>query len=167
MATNNTTSEEKVVKTKKFTKTSLIPCRSICTGVLYVPGPNSKNDYMFWDFGDIQDIQFQDLDAYIKRRANCVFKPQFIIEDDDFIAQYPVVQEIYESMYTKSDLREVLGLPVNKMKKAILELPLGAQEAIKGLAATMIDRKTLDSIEKVKVLDEIFGTNLIFTVANS
>lgn len=163
MATKSEATE--TTKVKKFAKTTLIPCRSICTGVLYVNGPNSKEDYMWWDFGDIQDVQYQDLDAYVKRHANCIFKPQFIIEDDDFIAQNPDIKAVYDSMYTTSDLRDILNLPVNQMKKAIMELPLGAKEAIRGLAPTMIENKKLDSIEKIRVLDEIFGTQLILTVA--
>ena len=163
MATKSETTE--TTKAKKFAKTTLIPCRSICTGVLYVEGPNSKNDYMWWDFGDVQDVQYQDLDAYVKRHATCVFKPQFIIEDDDYIAQNPDVKAVYDSMYTTSELRDILNLPVNQMKKAIMELPLGAKEAIRGLAPTMIENKKLDSIEKIRVLDEIFETQLILTVA--
>lgn len=163
MATKSETTE--TTKVKKFAKTTLIPCRSICTGVLYVEGPNSKNDYMWWDFGDVQDVQYQDLDAYVKRHATCVYKPQFIIEDDDYIAQNPDIKAVYDSMYTTSDLREILNLPVSQMKKAIMELPLGAKEAIRGLAPTMIENKKLDSIEKIRVLDEIFGTQLILTVA--
>ena len=163
MATKSETTE--TTKVKKFAKTTLIPCRSICTGVLYVEGPNSKNDYMWWDFGDIQDVQYQDLDAYVKRHATCVYKPQFIIEDDDYIAQNPDIKAVYDSMYTTSDLRDILNLPVSQMKKAITELPLGAKEAIRGLAPTMIENKKLDSIEKIRVLDEIFGTQLILTVA--
>lgn len=163
MATKSETTE--TTKVKKFAKTTLIPCRSICTGVLYVEGPNSKNDYMWWDFGDVQDVQYQDLDAYVKRHATCVYKPQFIIEDDDFIAQNPDIKAVYDSMYTTSDLRDILNLPVSQMKKAITELPLGAKEAIRGLAPTMIENKKLDSIEKIRVLDEIFGTQLILTVA--
>jgi len=161
MATEN----EKVVKTKKYAKTTLIPCRSICNGVLYVQGSNSGSDYMFWNFDDIQDVQYQDLDAFIKRHATCVYKPQFIIEDEEFIAQHPEVQKIYDSMYTKKDLREILSLSTSDMIRTIKELPIGAKEAIKGLAASMIERGSLDSIEKVKALDEIFGTKFIFTVA--
>ena len=162
MATKSETTE--TTKSRKFAKTTLVPCRSICTGVLYVEGPNSKEDYMWWDFNDIHDVQYQDLDAFIKRHATCVFKPQFIIEDEDFIAQNPDVKAVYDSMYTTSDLREILNLPVSQMKKAIMELPLGAKEAIRGLAPTMIENKKLDSIEKIRVLDEIFGTQLILTV---
>lgn len=162
MATKSETTE--TTKVKKFAKTTLVPCRSICTGVLYVEGPNSKNDYMWWDFEDVQDVQYQDLDAYVKRHATCVYKPQFIIEDADYIAQNPDIKAVYDSMYTTSDLREILNLPVSQMKKAIMELPLGAKEAIRGLAPTMIENKKLDSIEKIRVLDKIFGTQLILTV---
>ena len=50
------------------------------------------------------------------------------------------------------------------MKSAIEQLPSGAKEAIKGIASTMINSHILDSVQKIKVLDEIFGTNMLLTL---
>ena len=64
-------------------------------------------------------------------------------------------------MYSLADLRGViLNLDVNSMKATILSLPIGAQESIKNLASSMIASGQLDSIKKVKALDEIFNTQL-------
>ncbi len=155
---------EVAVEKKVFEKTTPIPCRSICTGVLYVQGDRSKNDYTFYDYDEIVDIEYQDLVTMIARRANTVTKPQFIVEDEDFIAQNSQLQDIYASMYTTKDLREIFKLSPAQMKKAIMDLPEGAKKAILGLASTMVETGQLDSIAKVKVIDEIFDTKLIFAV---
>lgn len=156
--------EEIKVEKKVFEKTTPIPCRSICTGVLYVQGDRSKNDYTFYDYDEIVDIEYQDLVTMIARRTNAITKPQFIVEDEDFIAQNTQLQDIYASMYTTKDLREIFKLSPAQMKKAILDLPEGAKKAVLGLASTMTETGQLDSIAKVKVIDEIFDTKLIFAV---
>ena len=51
------------------------------------------------------------------------------------------------------------------MRKAIEELPEGAFESIKGVAASMIHSGQYDSVKKIKVLDEIFDTKLLLTLA--
>ena len=84
------------------------------------------------------------------------------IEDDEFIAQHPQLDKIYSSMYSIKDLRDVLtDLAPNTMKKTILSLPDGAKESIKSLASQMISNGTLDSVQKIKILDEIFDTRLM------
>ena len=47
------------------------------------------------------------------------------------------------------------------MEKVIYNLPLGAQEALKTIAATMVDDGTFDSARRIKKLDEIMGTQLL------
>ena len=65
-------------------------------------------------------------------------------------------------MYSIRDLRDVLtDLPVKTMKATILSLPEGARESIKHLASQMISNGSLDSVQKIKTLDEIYGTELM------
>jgi len=46
------------------------------------------------------------------------------------------------------------------MKATILSLPKGAQDAIKHLASKMVSDGRLDSVKKIKTLDEIFDTEM-------
>ena len=50
--------------------------------------------------------------------------------------------------------------PVDKMISEISALPKSALDSIKVLAASSIDEGTLDSVKKIKALDELLGTNL-------
>lgn len=46
------------------------------------------------------------------------------------------------------------------MKATILSLPQGAQDSIKHIASKMVSDGTLDSVRKIKILDEIFDTEM-------
>ena len=141
-----------------------ILCRSIVEGVLVMTGIKSKNFYKWANAGDITEVEFQDLVSAVRSSNNTYINaPHFIIEDEDFLAQFPQVQKIYDSMYTISDLREILNLPVGDMISTIKSLPSGSQENIKDIAGKMILNGQLDSVKKIKALDELYNTNYLIT----
>ena len=158
---------DKVVETtkktpRKYEATEGIPCRSITPGGLYMEGIKSHIVYEWADNGDVTEIEYQDLIAAIRSNVSYINKPYFIIEDEEIIAQFPQINKVYESMYSVRDLKEVLtDLSPRDMKSTILKLPEGAKESIKHIASQMISNGTLDSVQKIKILDEIFGTRLM------
>lgn len=166
------TAEEKVIETvaeennaKTFEPEDLIPCRSMISGQLFIEGTRSKLLYTFADYGDVCDMEYRDL-IYLVRsyRDKTIYEPRIVIEDEDFIAQNPRLKEVYENMYTDGDLIDVINLPLNQMVGTINSLPVGCKNALKGIAATMIDSGALDSIKKIKALDDIFATNMMITL---
>lgn len=101
----------------------------------------------------------------VRSHKACVLRPRFIIQDSDFVEQHSELKELYNSLYSTKDLTEILNLPITQMKSAIAELPDGAYDAIKGVAASMITSGRYDSVKKIKALDEIFDTHLLLTLA--
>lgn len=155
--------EEKV---KTYSPEDLIPCRSLVNGALYIEGSRSKILYSWADCGDVVDVEYRDLIYMVRTRENVnIYSPRIIIEDDDFIEQNKGVKDLYDSMYTTGDLKDIIALPVSRMKSEIKKLPIGAKNTLKGIASTMIDAHTLDSVQKIKALDEIFGTQMLLTLA--
>ena len=67
-------------------------------------------------------------------------------------------------MYKASDLNEILSFPTPQMVDTINKLPKGAKESIKGIASTLIESHMLDSVHKIKALDDIFGTKMLLTL---
>lgn len=167
----NEKKEEEVLKTndsstkKEFGQEDLILCRSMVSGQLFVDGVRSGLLYTFADYNDTCEIEYRDL-IYLVRsyKDKTIYEPRIIIEDEDFIAQNPKLAELYESLYTKGDLMEIINLPLSQMVDTINALPMGCRNALKGIAATMIDNGQLDSIQKIKALDEIFETNMLLTL---
>ena len=147
---------------KKFEATDGIPCRSITSGGLYMSGIKSHIMYEWADNGDVIEVEYQDIVAAIRSNVSYISKPYFIIEDEDVIVQFPQLNKIYASMYSFKDLKEILtDIPAKSMKSTILSLPEGAKESIKNIASQMISNGTLDSVQKIKILDEIFNTELM------
>ncbi len=150
---------------RKYEKEDTIPCKSITNGALLVTGEKSGILYRWADYGDVEDVEYQDLIYMIRSRRASVYRPRFIIQDNEFLSQHPELNELYKKLYSTKDLKDILNLPSSQIKRAINQLPDGAYDAIKGLAASMITSGQFDSVKKIKVLDEIFGTNLLLTLA--
>ena len=158
---------EEVKTAKKYDKEDVIPCKSITNGKLLVTGEKSKILYRWANYGDIEDVEYQDLIYMIRSHKPSVYKPRFVIQDEEFIAQHPDLKDLYNSLYSVKDLKDILNLPATQMKKAINELPEGAFDAIRGVAASMINSGKYDSVAKIKELDEILNTKLLLTLAQN
>lgn len=148
----------KVEKKKDFKSTDGVVCRSVTPGSLFVDGPKSGMLYTFAAYGDEAEIEYRDLKGLIMMRSPNIFTPRFIVEDVDFIAETPQLDAFYSKQFSTKDLRKILELPVEEMVEEIKKLPSGAQDNMKTLAATAIGEGNLDSIKKIKALDELWGT---------
>lgn len=157
----STTKKATQTKEKKtFASTDLIPCVSITAGELFYIGSKTDTLYTFADINDTQDIQFQDLDYAVRRKDVMMFKPRFIVQDEDFVKLHPELDAVYSSLHSVKDLKDILKMNVSQMKATIESLPVGAKESLKSIVATMVDNGTLDSVKKVKALDEILDTQM-------
>lgn len=148
-----------IVKEKKvFTDSDYILCRSVWSGGLNVIS-QSGNLYEFKDYGAECEINYRDLVTMIRRGSEHVFLPRFVILDEDFLKDFPTVQRVYGTMYTKEDLVEILELPIAHMRAEIEKLPKATKDSMRNLVATQIANGRLDSISKVRALTEIFNSD--------
>ena len=155
---------EQVAKKKEYDETTPILCTSITCGELRMEGIKSGIQYTWLDRGDSTEVEYQDLVAAIRVAKMQVMSPCFIIEDEEFVERYPKLKEIYGGLYSVGDLRKIItDLDAQSMKLTIMNLPEGAKNSVKNIAATMVQNGQFDdlSIAKIKVLDEIYGTNLL------
>lgn len=151
---------------RKYRDDDKIPCFSITPGEYLFEGGKSKMIYSWINQGVTEEMRYDDLTAAIRTRKPCVFKPRIIIQDDEFLEEYPEIQRLYDSMYSKDDLSKILTLDARRMTEVINSLPDGAKDAIKTLAVEAIDKGTLDSVARVRALDRIFGTDMLLKLAN-
>lgn len=156
--------EEVVVK--EFKDNDHIPCFSITAGEYLFVGDKSGDLYTWLADGDVVDVRYDDLVAAIRMRRPAIFKPRFVIQDDDFLAKYPDIQKLYDSLYSPEDLRSILTLPANRMATVINGLPDGAKESLKSMALSEIENGNLDSAQRVRVLDQIYGTDMLIKLTN-
>ena len=129
----------------------------------YGPNDGLKSNILYtWvDSGDVVEVEYQDLMAAIRSNNGYVMRPLFVIEDSGVIEHYPQIKKLYDSLYSVGELEDViLDLDPASMKATILSLPEGAQTSISHLASKMVSDGRLDSVKKIKILDEIFDTDM-------
>ena len=95
----------------------------------------------------------------IRRGSDHVFLPRFVILDEDFLTDYPTVQKVYGTMYTRNDLIDILDLPIPQMKREIEKLQKATKDSMRNLIASQIANGRLDSISKVRTLTELFDSD--------
>lgn len=145
---------------RKFEPDDLIVCRSITFGELLLTGKKSKLLYSWANYGDSTEVEYQDLQALKSTRSSYLFKPRFIIEDEDLVEQWGKdFGDIYKNI-EDIDAEDLLKLPVAQLRSKLKKASKGVQLAVKNIAGDKILNGSLDSLAKIKAIDEILGTDL-------
>lgn len=153
--------EEKVSKKKEFSPTDLIPCVSITVGGLHLTGMKSGDVYHWTNMGEVTEVEYRDLLAEVRNHSFYVYDPAFIIQDEDFLSQHDDILVRYGNLYTPGDIEKVLQLPAPQLEATLKKMPIGAQNAVRDLAVRKINSGELDSIQRIKVIDSYFGTEML------
>ena len=162
--------ETKVKKTitksvRKFAPDDMIPCRSITYGELLLTGAKSKLLYTWANYDDVTEMEFQDLQALKSTRSSYLFKPRFIILDEELIEQWGAdFKKMYDDVVTM-DVEALFKLPAGQLKSKLKKAPSGVQQAVKNLAGEKIMNGSLDSLAKIKAIDEVLGTQLMLYIS--
>lgn len=145
---------------RKYEPDEQVICRSITYGELLITGPKSKLLYSWSNYGDTTPVEYQDLQALRSIRSQHLLKPRIVIEDEELVAQWG---KDFSDLYSKIadvDVEKILDLPLGKFKAALKNAPKGVQQAVKNIAGEKIMDGSLDSLAKIKTIDEILGTDL-------
>ena len=144
---------------RKFAQDDMILCKSVTYGELLLPGKKSKLLYIWSNYGDTTEVEFQDLQALRSTRSAYLMNPYFVIEDEELLEQWPELKNLYDKV-AALDVDNLFNLPINQFKKKLRDIPIGFKDSIKNIAGEKIRNGSLDSIAKINALDEILGTEL-------
>ena len=144
---------------RKFAQDEMIPCRSVTYGELLYPAKKSQLLYTWANYGDVTEVEFQDLQALRSTRSQYLNDPKFIIEDEELLEQLPEFMKIYENV-ALIDTDKLFALPLNQFKAKLRNIPAGFRDSLKNVASAKILDGTLDSLAKINAMDEILGTDL-------
>ena len=62
------------------------------------------------------------------------------------------------------DVDDIFKLPLNQFKSKLKKAPKGVQQAVKNIAGEKIMNGSLDSLAKIKAIDEILDTDLMLYI---
>lgn len=152
--------EESIPK-KTYRDGDYILCRSIIAGGLNI-NCRSGNYYRFNNYGDYSEIEYRDLVELIRKHSDHIFLPRIIIEEEDFLLNFPQIKNVYANMYTVGDLKEILSMPEAQLRATVNSLPDELKTTLKSMAATMVENGEIDSISRVRILTEILDADFNF-----
>jgi predicted nuclease of restriction endonuclease-like RecB superfamily len=144
---------------KNFSASDGILCKSVTVGSLFMESGATKTVYRWPEYGSEIEVEYRDLATEVRAHSKFVFTPRFIIEDEDFLEQFPEVVKFYEENYAIKDLRKILKLDVDEMIKVAQALPATAFEQLRTIVSTQIGDGTLDSMRKIRALSELFNVD--------
>lgn len=145
---------------RKYAPDDMVTCRSITFGELLMTGKKSGLLYSWANHGDTTEVEYQDLQALKSTRSSYLFKPRFVVEDEELIAQWgKEFENLYQSI-VDVDVEALFKLPTAQLKAKLKKAPRGVQQAVKNIAGEKILNGTLDSLAKIKAIDEVLGTDL-------
>lgn len=160
------TKKEKAVQksVRKYAPTDRIPCRSLTYGELLLTGPKTKLLHTWANYGDVTEMEYQDLQALKSTRSSYLFKPRFIIEDEELVEQWAGdFKKMYDDI-VEMDVEALFRLPIGQLKAKLKKAPAGVQLAVKNMAGEKIMNGTLDSLAKIKAIDEVLDTQLMLYI---
>lgn len=154
--------EEPVKKAKKFKDTDLVACLCMFPGSVGMTGRRSGNVYLWEDMGVTEYVEYQDLRSEVlNKKSMYIYKPLIIIEDEDFLMENPSLAKMYEDIYTPEEIvAKIKDSTPDGMRKFVEALPSGVKESVKNIASTMMHDGALYDIRKIRILDNIFETDL-------
>lgn len=154
------TKKEEVRQPKKFAADDMIPCRSVRNGTLQYIGRKTGDIYEWTDYGDVTEVAYGDLLAVKANKSNFIYGPWFLIEDEDAVEALKLT-ELYNSFTDFLDIDEFLALSAAEIRRKLPNAPKGFKDTVARTAGLRIRDGSLDSVIKIKVIDEILGKNLM------
>lgn len=149
---------------RKYAPDDMIVCRSITYGELLLTGKKSKLLYSWSNYGDTTEVEYQDLQALKSTKSSYLYKPRFVIEDEELVEQFGKdFVNMYENIINV-DVDDIFKLPLNQFKSKLKKAPRGVQQAVKNIAGEKIMNGSLDSLAKIKAIDEILDTDLMLYI---
>ena len=95
-------------------------------------------------------------------RKKSLFAPYIIIEDEELLenVHWQEVKKVYDGLYDREDLMNLINLPTMRFSEEFRKLPSGFKNTIATMVSEMISEGTFDSMNKIKIIDEECGTDL-------
>ena len=163
VATESKTAKKAI---RKFAPDDLIVCRSITFGELLLTGKKSKLLYSWANYGDTTEVEYQDLQALKSTRSSYLFKPRFIIEDEELVEQWGSMLNPIYSKIQNQDIEALFELDPAQFEAILSKMPVGIKDSVKTKAAQKIANEELNDIRIIKTIDKLLGTELAASLLN-
>ncbi len=136
-----------------------IPVMNTTNGTLIYKSRKTGATYIWSDYGSIEYLEFQELISMRSGDKAFLNEPYVIVLDDDAV-DYLGLTKMYETLNKLENIEDIFSLRLEEFKDVIEKAPKGLIHTIVTKARQMHQEGTLDSISKVKYLNEKFNTDI-------
>lgn len=166
MVINNPIDNKNNKQQKVYDQHDLILCRNVSASWLKLIG-KSGISYVWNATGDVCEVEYGDLWAKKAARAESLYKPYIVIEDDELLEQprWKDLKQFYEEkVYGLDNIDQIISVPASSLEAVLNEISDGMRKAVAVRASVMVEEGLLDSIKKIKIIDKVCGTDLVSVI---
>jgi hypothetical protein len=159
--------EVKVAEAKKPTRikrveidhNELIACRNAVDGSLIYISDQTRQKYLWDAYGRVQYLPMGEL-MTMQGSQPRFLNDVWLIIDDEEAAQYLGLTKLYESLVELENLDSFFNLPIKQMEEILPKLPKGLKTTVATRARKLVEDKSLDSGNKIRLLEDMLNIEL-------
>lgn len=161
--TDKDTEKKSTAKTKSFKPMDTVTCQSVTSGLLLMVGKKTGLLYRWENYNDMAEVEYQDILALKYTRSDYLYKPYFLIQNRTILESpsWEDIRVITDKAYGLDNLEIFLKMDIQELTRRILLLPDGLKKSLAAFAAEKISIGELDSLNKIKALDQALGTDFM------
>lgn len=156
MTSNTVQDKKKVTEIDRYRE---VPVMNLTNGQLVYVSKKTGAEWVWETYGDIAYIEFQELQAIRTSSKAFIYDPLFMILDDE-IVNYLGLEKLYDKLLEVDDLDEIFRMNNKDFEKFIENAPKTIVVSVVTRAREKYEDNTLDSMYKVKYLNEKFNAEI-------
>lgn len=145
---------------KRITGDTLVECKNGTMGALiYVSNRNLGYTVEWSEFGEVQEIEFSELQA-MRGAQRRFFEDNWILIEDADVLKKLGVERFYKNALTTENFDSVFEMDAQQIKEKVSVMSDGMKDAVRVRAKEKIASGELDSRSVIKALGEAVGVDL-------
>jgi hypothetical protein len=154
--------QNKFSRMKKPTldKNELIPVMNITNGTLVYTSRKTGLSVKFEKYGDVEYLEIGELLTMRSGQKRYLDEPWILIMDDE-VVQYLGLDKMYKKLVSPQNVDQIFSFDLETYKEVVENAPIGYAQLIISRAKERLKDGSLDSMAKIKVLEEKFKVELV------
>lgn len=150
---------EKISARKEIDRYRLVPIMNITNGNLVFVSKKTGTTWDWERYGDIDEIEFHELQTMKTSSKAFLYEPLLMILDEEVVSYFGL-ERLYETLLEIEDLDNIFRMNNNDFSEFIEKVPKSIVVAIVSRARQLVEEEKIDSIWKIKYLNEKFDTDI-------
>lgn len=158
-ANNESTFSFQRLKKPSLDKNELIPVMNITNGSLVYQSRKTGMEVKFERYGDIEYLEVGELLTMRSGQRRFLDEPWILIMDNE-VVNYLGLDKLYKKLENPQNIDNIFAFDNEAFEEIVKSSPRGYAQLIISRAKIKIKEGTLDSVSKIKILEERFNVEL-------